>query len=235
MLQGYIKYILLCCILAVMLPCVSLAASTDNLFVEGRDYIKLPDSIRNKPEAEQLLMANPHKVQVLFFFSYACHGCHLLDAPFQKWSAQQLKNSKNKVAIYVYPVSFNAPWAMLAKMYYINQTLDPTNNLNEIIFNGVQKQGLRLWEPQIMKRFFVQHGYNINAVDIAASSFTVNRLVKRADDISKAYNIIATPDIVINGPVHSYKLDLSKAGNDIDRVFRVLDYLVAKERKLLGN
>lgn len=235
MLQGYIKYILLCGILAVILPCSALAVDSNAMFVEGKDYIKLPDTIRDKPEAEQLLMADPHKVQVLFFFSYACHGCHLLDAPFQKWSAQQLKKSKAKVAIYVYPVSFNIPWAMLAKMYYVNQTLDADNKLNEVIFNAVQKQGLKLWEPAVMKRFFVQHGYNINVVDIASNSFTVNRLVKRADDISKAYNIIATPDVVINGPVHSYKLDLSKAGNDIDRVFKVLDYLVARELKLLAN
>lgn len=235
MWQGYIKYVVLGCILAVILPSISLAADKSNLFVEGHDYIKLPDAVRDKSQIEHLLMSDPHKVQVVFFFSYACHGCNLMDAPFKKWSEKQLKQSKGKIAIYTYPVSFNPAWGMLARMYYINQTLDPNNKLNETIFNAVQKQGLRLWEEPIMKKFFVQHGYNANSFDIAYRSFTVNRLVRRADDISKAYGIAATPDIIVNGVVHSYKIDINKAGHDINRIFDVLDYLVARELKLLPS
>lgn len=233
MLQACIRGFVLCCITIVVFPGVVLAVEANNLFIEGQDYIKLPDAMRHKPDAEQLLMADPHKVQVLFFFSYACHGCQILHHPFDTWAIKQRKASKNKVAIYVYPVSFNPQWAMLSKMYYVMQSLDPQGKLNDTIFKAVQKQGLRLWDEAIMKKFFVQHGYTEAEVNQAYNSFSVNRLVKRADDISKAYSIVATPDVVINGPMHSYKLDLSKAGNNIDRVFKILDYLVARELQLL--
>jgi thiol:disulfide interchange protein DsbA len=178
-------------------------------------------------------MSDPHKVQVLFFFSYGCHGCEMFHTPFDQWAVKQRKAPKNKAAIYVYPVSFNAHWAMLAKLYYVMENLDPAGKLNGAIFTAVLKNGIKLWDPEVMKKFFIQNGYTAKQFDQAYNAFNVNRQVKRADDISKAYSIIATPDIIINGPVHSYKLDLVKAGNNIQRLLDIVNYLVARESKLL--
>lgn len=229
MLQACIKKLLICSILC--LPFTVNAVDQKNLFVEGQDYVKLADSIRSKPDVEQTLMADPHKVQVLFFFSYGCHGCEMFHKPFEKWSHEH-KYSK-KIAIYVYPVSFNPQWKMFAKMYYVAESLDPSGKLNDPLFEAVHKKGLKLWEIPVMQKFFVQHGYTAGQFDQALMSFNVNRQVKRADDISKAYGIILTPDIVINGPVHSYKIDFAKAGNNVDRLLQILNYLVNKETKLL--
>lgn len=232
MLQGYIKKILFLC-LAFGMSTQLFAVDPKNLFVEGQDYIKLPDSVRNTPESAQLLTADPHKVQVLFFFSYGCHGCEIFHKPFQSWAQQQQSAPGSKVAVYVYPVSFNPQWHMLAKMYYVRQTLDPQGKLTDAIFTAVLKKRLKLWDPLVMKKFFMQNGFTADQFDKAYNSFNVNRQVKRADDISKAFGIIVTPDIVVNGPVHSYKLDLSKAGNNSARLLQILDYLIARESKLL--
>ncbi len=234
MLQGYIKNILIVC-LVFWLPAQIFATDSKNLFVEGQDYIKLSDKVRDTPEAAQLLNADPHKVQVLFFFSYGCHGCEIFHTPFEKWAKQQRSASNSKIAVYVYPVSFNPQWQMLAKMYYVVQTLDPQGKLTEPIFTAVLKNRIKLWDPLVMKKFFVQNGFSSMQFDQAYNSFNVNRQAKRADDISKAFGIIVTPDIVINGPVNSYKLDLSKAGNNSARLLQILDYLVARESKLLPN
>lgn len=234
MLRDYIKNILVLCIV-FWLPTQVFAADPKNLFIEGQDYIKLPDKVRDTPESAQLLNADPHKVQVLFFFSYGCHGCEIFHTPFQKWAKQQLSVPNSKVAVYVYPVSFNPQWHMLAKLYYVMQTLDPQGKLTEPIFTAVLKNRIKLWDPLVMKKFFAQHGFSATQFDQAYNSFNVNRQVKRADDISKAFTIIVTPDIVINGPVNSYKLDLSKAGNNSARLLQILDYLVARESKLLVN
>ncbi len=216
----------------LLVPALAYAADNKNLYVEGKDYIKLPDSVRTNTDVQQILATDPHKVQVLFFFSYGCHGCEMFHAPFEKWVKQELKKQKN-LAVYVYPVSFNGQWAMLSKMYYVMETLDPSGKLNATIFNAVQKQGLKLWDPEVMKKFFIQHGYTADQFNQAFNSFSVNRQVKKADDLTKAYNITLTPDIVVNGPVHSYKLDLSKAGNDVPRLLNILDYLIKREAKLL--
>lgn len=237
MWQVYIKVIRQFIFLALLAPMVLVAApqknSNSNLFVEGQDYLRLPDTIRVNPNVQQLLESDPHKVQVLFFFSYACHGCEMLHTPFEQWANKQRSEPKNKVAIYVYPVAFNSQWSMLARLYYVAQTLDPSGALNMEIFTAIHKKGLKLWDGTVMKKFFVQHGYTEKQFDQAYNSFNVNRQVKRAEELVKGYSVTATPDIIINGPVHSYKIDLVKAGNNIQRMIAILNYLVARESKLL--
>lgn len=206
-----------------------------SLFVEGQDYIRLPPQIRNNPDVQQLINADPNKVQVLFFFSYGCHGCEMFHAPFEKWAAKQAKNPDNKAVFYRYPVSFNPQWAMLAKMYFVMETLDPSGKLNNAIFNAIHKQGLKLWQEPVMKKFFIKNGYTGQQFDSAFTSFNVNRQTKRADELTKAYNIVITPDIVVNGPTASYQLDLAKKGNTPERLLRILDYLIKRESKLLPN
>lgn len=233
MLQAYIKTSKMYLLALLLIPVLAVAAPEKNLFVEGQDYIRMPDSTRKNPYVEQLLMSDPHKVQVLFFFSYGCHGCEMFHAPFEQWAAKQRANPKNKLAMYVYPVSFNVLWAALAKVYYIATALEPSGKLNTAIFTAVQKKGLKLWEPEVLKKFLMQNGYTGVQIEQASNSFMVNRQVKRADDLSKAYSVTATPDVIINGPVHSYKIDMAKAGNNIPRMIDILNYLVARETKLM--
>lgn len=235
MLQAYIKAKIFFITSIILMPLALHAApqKNSNLFVEGQDYLRLPDTVRNEFAVQQLIESDPRKVQVLFFFSYACHGCEMLHSPFEQWAKKQRAQANNKAAIYVYPVAFNAQWAMLARLYYVMETLDPTGSLNGEIFTAIHKKSIKLWDVAVMKKFFVQHGYTESQFDQAYNSFNVNRKVKRAEELVKAYSITATPDIIINGPVHSYKIDLLKAGNNITRMLAILDYLVKRESKLL--
>ncbi len=84
MCQGYIKFFKFIICAMLFMPALLLiapqasAASKDKkdpFIVEGQDYIKLPESIRNSTLVTQLFKANPNKVQVIFFFNYGCHGC----------------------------------------------------------------------------------------------------------------------------------------------------------------
>jgi thiol:disulfide interchange protein DsbA len=205
------------------------------MFIEGQDYTRLPNDVRNNPDVAQLIMADPNKVQVIFFFSYGCHGCELFHLPYQKWAAAQEKKLGNKVAFYRYPVSFNPQWRMLAKLYYTMEYLDPKGKLNDAIFEAIHKQGLQLWQEPVMQTFFAKHGYKPVDFSHAFNSFGVNRQMKQADEISKTYKITLTPDIIVNGPDASYRLDLTKADNKVDRFFQILDYLVQREVKLLPS
>lgn len=231
MLRDYIKFISKILVLLVWMPSIAFAAAQPSLFIEGRDYLKVPDSVRNSADVAALRLADPNKIQVIFFFSYGCHGCELFHTPFEKWKEEQDKRPKNKVVFYRYPVSFNPQWAMLAKLYYTMEFLDPSGKLNSIIFTSIHKQGLKLWQPAIMQKFFVKYGYKESDFNAAFNSFGVNRQVRIADDISKAYKVEVTPDVIINGPVSSYRLELSKVDNNVDKFFKVLDYLVERESK----
>lgn len=232
MWQGYIKTFRNFFWLLLVAPLICLAVQKD-LFVEGQDYVKLPETMRKNKYVEQLLMSDPHKVQILFFFSFACHGCEVLHTPFTEWVTQQQKNPNNKTVIHIYPVSFNAQWQMLAKMYYVMEALDLNKNLSTAVFTAIHKNGIKLWEPAVMKKFFTQHGVAAEQFDAAYNAFGVKMQANRADELSKAYGIVITPNIIVNGPVHSYKLDLAKTNNDVQKLIKVLNYLVARESKLL--
>lgn len=233
MLQDYIKIFRLFLVTIFLFSGLVSAANSQTTFVEGQDYIKLSDSVRVNQSVAQLLASDPEKVQVIFFFSYACHGCEMMHAPFEQWAVKRKAIPNNKTVVYTYPVSFNAQWAMLAKLFYVVEILDPTGKLNQDIFVAVHKKGLKLWDVAVMRKFFIQHGYTAAQFDEAYNSFNLKRQLKRAEDLAKGYNISATPDIIINGPVHSYKLDLTKAGNDIPRLIKIINYLVVRESKLL--
>jgi len=236
MLQAYIKYLISWCLVLATIPALAIAVKDSNeLFIEGQDYIKLSDKIRKNSEVTQFLSANPNKVQVVFFFNYGCHACEAFNKPFEKWLGQQRQQKNSKFIIYKFPVSFNPQWEMLAKLYFVMETLDPKMKLNDDVFDAIHKQGLRLWQEPVMKKFFVQHGYGEKAFDQAFSSPSVTKQVKRADDLSKGYEITATPDIVVNGPVSSYMLNVVKAGNDVDRLFKILTYVIRREAKLLED
>lgn len=236
MLQAYIKYFITGCLVLATIPALAIASKDSNeLFIEGQDYIRLSDKIRKNSDVAKFLSVNPNKIQVVFFFNYGCHACEAFNKPFEKWLDQQQKQKNNKMVIYKFPVSFNSQWEMLAKLYFVMESLDPKMRLNDDIFDAIHKQGLRLWQEPVMKKFFVQHGYTESAFDRAFSSPVVAKQVKRADDLSKGYEITATPDIVVNGPVSSYMLNVVKAGNNVDKLFQILNYVIRREAKLLED
>lgn len=59
--------------------------------------------------------------------------------------------------------------------------------------------------------------------------------MKRAEQLSKAYVIKQTPSIIINGPISSYLLTIDKADSNTEKFFKILNYLIDKEEKLLKN
>ncbi len=229
MLIRYTKYLLALCLIFAAFP--GMANNQPSLFTDGQDYIKLPEQLRRDPDIAQLLMNDPTKVQVLFFFSYGCPACARFDPPFEKWIAKQ---KTNKLIIYRFPVVFKEEWAPLARLYFVMKYLDPKQSLDEKIFEEIHQKNLQLWQEPIMKEFFIENGYSAKDFEQAFNSFSVNREIKQTEELSKAYKISQTPTIIINGPIDSYQLNLDKAGNDAEKFFKILDFLIAKETKLLN-
>jgi len=216
------------------MPAITIAADVNDMFIEGQDYVKLADKIRQEPVVAEFLATKPNKVQVIFFFNYGCHACEAFNVPFEKWIAKQKAAKNSKFVIYKYPVSFNEQWKMLAKVYFVLEYLDPKLKLNDEVFDGIHKQGLRLWQEPVMKKFFIKHGYSEKEVEQALNAPIVTKQIKYADDLSKAYQITETPDIIVNGPMNSYMMNVVKAGNNVDRLFKILDYVIRRETKLLS-
>lgn len=219
---------IVCLVIGLLTGAASFAA--DVQFVEGKDYTVLPNQIRSKTAVQQLLARNPSKVQLLFFFSYGCPACFKFDPYFEAWLAKQ---TRNEFVVYRIPVLFEENWDNLAKLYYTGLTLDPKQPLNADIFNAIHKQHLTLEKPEVMQKFFVDHGYSGAEVNAIFNSSAVAAKVKTANEQALAYDINETPTIIINGPQNSYLLTLEQANADPNRMLDIAKYIITKEQKKL--
>lgn len=218
----------LCVIFITTSAFASNMPSSTTSYIEGQDYIRLPSEMRSNGDVQELILDSPLKVQVLLFFSYGCPACARFDPFFEKWVETQ-KN--NKVVIYRIPVSFKEEWLPLAKLYYITQYLKPKKNIDEKIYEAIHTQHLQLWLQPEMKNFLVANGYTSIEFDNAYNSFNVNMKLKNAEQLSKAYGINQTPSIIVNGPIYSYLLTISKSNSNLDDFFKIVNYVISKEEK----
>jgi protein-disulfide isomerase len=212
--------------LAAIIFVSSVHAATQNSYLEGVDYVKLPTELRNNSDIAQLLMNDPNKIQLLYFFSYGCPACARFDPDFEKW----INMHKNKkLVIHKLPVAFKEEWINLAKLYYVMKALDPKETLNDKIFKAIHDKNLQLRQIPIMKQFFIDAGYSGDDFEKAINSFSVNLEVKKSKQLSVAYSITQTPTIIINGFTNSYKLNRDK--DDVDNFFKIISYLIEKDLK----
>ncbi len=209
---------------------ISFSAFAAATYVEGQDYIPVPKQVREKKNVKELIASDANKVQVLFFFSYGCPACAKFDPMFEKWVAA---HHGSHMALYRFPVSFEADWENLAKLYYVMQDLQPKKDLNAEIFTAIHQQHVDLAQEPAMQKFLVQHGYSAQSVSESFDSYEVRVQAKHADEISVAYNVHETPTIVINGPHSSYLLTPDQTAGDDVKLLQIVSYLVDKEVQAL--
>lgn len=207
---------------------MAISLVTTNIYAYNmlQGYDRLPREIRAKPSVADLISEDNNKVQVLYFFSYGCHACANFDPNFRTWALQQ---NNPKVRIHKIPVFFRKDWEGLARLYYVMKILDPKEELGAKIFTEIQDKNVALWQTSEMQNFFVKNGYKITDFENAINSFTVNTELKKADQLSKAYEIYQTPTIILNGIIDSYELELT---NDYKTFFATLDGLIAGQFKM---
>ena len=212
----------------VLLMCVFFAMPiiADSGFMEGQDYSHLPKAVKTQSCVTKLINKDPHQIQVLLFFSYGCRACAKLDPEFEKWAESQKNNEE--LVIYSFPVGFQDQWQMLAKMYYVMLDMKPQKNLSQKIFTAIHKENQKLWQEEEMRAFFINNGYKAKEFDTVFNSPHVSEQLKYADEVANAYSINSTPMIIINGVNSCYSLSVSQA-EGIDRLMKVLNYLVRKE------
>lgn len=183
-------------------------------FIEGKDYLLL-GNVSAKPST---------KVTVTEFFSYGCPWCYRLEPHIQQWLSHQGNNiSFNRV-----PVVFNRDWTYYAKAYYAGNLLGLGKQFDETMFKAIQVDKKNLSNVTQMINFLMQQGVNKDTAESAVQHSTMIDLkMANANQLMGQYHINAVPAIIING---QYKVDLQMA-QSIDRLFQIMDYLVAKNGK----
>lgn len=173
--------------------------------------------------------ANPKKVEVIEFFSYACPHCADFEAPLQDW----LKRKPKDVEYRAVPVVFRENWKPLAKLFYALETMGVLDKYHDKVFDAIHKEGKQLSDDEAIIKWAGQQGIDADKFAQVYNSFGVDAKVQRAMAMARAYGVQFTPAMAINGKYYTGPSMVTSAsgGVDLSRFFGVVDQLILIERK----
>lgn len=159
------------------------AAETEVNFIEGRDYItKFPKEIPKKPV-------------VVEFFSYMCPHCYSKEAQVARWEKQKPES----VELLKIPVSFGrGDYKLAAKSYYIAEELKLLEQFSKIIFKRIHLERKPPRQEKDIEQLFASLGVSKADYTKTAKSFSVNSKLRKADFLTKKYQVAAIPYFLVN-------------------------------------
>ncbi len=185
----------------------SLAAS----YTEGKEYVVL---------AERIVPADPNKIEVAEFFSYACPHCYKFEPILQAW----VKKFPADVKLVQTHVSFNRPdWASYQRGYYTVVALGVKDKVQDAIFNSIYVANKNLSGAQDWADFLSLYGVDKQKTLSTYNSFGVNSQIKQAEARTRDFKIPSTPMVIVDG---RFRVAVSNH----DEMVKVAQFLVDKVR-----
>lgn len=154
--------------------------------VKGRDYTLLAT-----PQPTD----DPRKIEVIEFFSYACGHCNEFHPYFDAWVARQQAD----VVVKRVPVSFGGYFTAVAPLYYTLDAMGSLARLDGAVYNSIHAEGNRLADSRSRAAWAASNGLDATKFEEVYRSFSVSSKVRRADQMTQAYDIRGVPALVIDG------------------------------------
>lgn len=168
-------------------------------------------------------------IEVTELFLYTCPHCYRIHPFANKW--KETIKGQTDVIFNPMPAVFSERNVPLAKAFYVAQDLDKTDALHEAFFAAIHTKGRRFAGKEQIKAFFVEQGITEEAFEKSYKSFAVDNAIRSANFLTSSYGISGVPSLIVNGKY----LILSSKTKGYDEMFKVVDYLVEKERKLIAE
>ena len=164
------------------------------------------------------------KVEVIEVFSYGCIHCAQFQPYVDSWSKRV---DKSAVQFSYLPAPFNPLFSLMARGYYAADSLGVSEKTHQRVFDALFVNGKQVNNLPTLADLYASLGVDRVAFMKAAQSFVVESQLRRADDLIQAYRVDGTPTIIVAG---KYRVTGETAGGH-DKVFAVVDALIAKEMK----
>lgn len=180
-------------------------------FVEGKDYALVKGEVDD-----------PAKIEVREFFWYGCPHCYKLEESIEPWIAKLPAD----VSFVRSPGTMVEHWKPHARALFVSQNLGIGSKIHKPLFDAIHKEHRQLMTDAALQDFVVEQGGDRKQVTDMWNSFLVNTAIHKVDQAARNYQLEGVPAIIVNG---KYMTDGSHAG-DFDRMLKVMDFLIAKER-----
>ena len=174
------------------------------------------------------------KVEVLEIFWYACPHCYSLEPYIESW--------KKKKAPYIEFVRVPVMWGPIhrahAQLYYTLKALGRLEALNARAFQEVHRL-VELQKPplvtpgddaetlHLMSNWVASQGVSARDFTDAWNSFSVNKDMQTAEELTRRYRVEGVPLFIVNG---KYITDVGMASGQANLV-SLLDDLAASEKR----
>ena len=152
----------------------------------GVDYVVL------KPE---LPVDTQGKIEVLEFFWYGCPHCYALEPLLEPWQKKLPEDAQFKRV----PAVFSERWAKDAAVFYALEASGNLERLHRPLFDAIHRDALKTDNGQALGQWLAKNGVDTKKFDEIGRSFSVQSKVRRAAQLSTAYQIDGTPAMAVQG------------------------------------
>jgi thiol:disulfide interchange protein DsbA len=213
------KFTASCLRVATWLLAIVLSSAASAQLAPGKDFRAI-----TPPQPTE----SGKRVEVLEFFSYGCPHCKALQPPLKVW----LKRKPADVEFKRVPVVFENAMLPFAQAYYALESTGIVDRLHDDVFAAIHEQKQRLMDPQVLFDWVAKHGIDRKKFADTYHSFGVKSRASRASEMTRNYDIQATPTLAVNGKYLLMSPTTKRDGTaDYDRYFQVLDQVIAMARK----
>lgn len=163
------------------------------------------------------------KLEVIEFFHYGCPHCRAFDPLLEPW----VKRLPADVAFVRVPAIWgNAQLARLAQLYYAIEVSGKVDQLHGKVFTAVQDDKVPLHTEDGVREWVAKQGVDAKAFMDAYKSFGVQSMLKRADQVARAYKIQGVPTMAVDG---RYLTSASMTGSH-EATLKMVDELLGRTR-----
>ena len=179
--------------------------------VEGTHYRLIDDPQRRRPG---------EPIVVMEFFSYGCIHCRNFEPLVSDWR----RGLPDDVRFERVPVSFSAAWTLLAQAYFALEAAGGLEANHERIFRAIHDNGRQLLSLDDVADFVAGRGLERDAFLDAIGSREVRRRQAEANTLSRRFEIVATPTLVVAGR-YAVTMDAGRR-----QALKTVDHLIDRVR-----
>lgn len=161
------------------------------------------------------------KVEVIEVFSYACPHCATFEPVVSAWRKRMPATAKFDYL----PAAWNPQWETFARVYYAAEALGIADKTHDAFFKALHLERRQFASLEDIAQWHAGYGVTAEAFLAATKSFAVETKVGRSRQMVPRWQVDGTPSVVVAG---KYRVTGESAGS-YDKVFEVVDFLVAKE------
>ena len=186
-------------------------------YLEGQHYSLLSNPVP---------VADKSKVEVVELFSYHCGACYQFESIIQPWKAKQADD----VVIKQMPAYWNPQLESWVRGYYTALVLGIIDKTHMPVFNSfMQKKQLN--NADEWADFYANFGKSRDEIIKTYNSFGVTSYATQAKNrLMNNYKAEATPEIYVQG---KYRIHMNKSVKSQEEMLKIVDFLIAEERKNL--